>query len=321
MTNDEHLSEGRADSAIRHVRPAAAQPERVSIEEQTRNVQLSPDPVGEPDTYTWLLTTLDGCPACGTRLAADVLVCNACGRSFAVIVRPAQRSRTTVALIGAWGIGMAGAALALIGVGMQLAGITPQTNTRHVLLWIAGVSLVLGSFTSLMAWGCWGRRVFALYTGIALSLLFGLAGVGAGIYFSGQLGLILAIVCILSVSALLLMHLAVAREFIGERRRAVFPTNTTSAIGFHREGRAYYESGLLFLAAQRWARALGKDPANTIYLQALGLVLAKLGHYDRALSQIERALQSEPDNQQIRESYELVRRQATSHRASIVDRP
>jgi tetratricopeptide (TPR) repeat protein len=234
-----------------------------------------------------------------------------------VIVRPEQRSRTTVALIGAWGIGMAGAALALIGVGMQLAGITPQTNSRQMLLWIAGSSTALGSFATLMAWGCWGRRVFALYSGIALSLLFGLAGIGAGLYFSDQLGLIVVIVSLLSTCALLLMHLAVAREFTGERRRATFPSSTTSAIGFYQEGRAYYQSGLLFLAAQRWARALGKDPANATYLHSLGLVLAKLGYYDRALSQIERALQSEPDNQQIRESYELVRRQATSHRSPI----
>jgi hypothetical protein len=318
MMNDEHLSEGRAGSPIRRLRLSAAQPAPPSIGEKTRNVQLSSDPVGEPDTYTWLLTTPDGCPACGARLAAEALVCHACGRSFAVIVRPAQRSRTTVALIGAWGIGVAGAALALFGVGMQLAGITPRTNTRQVLLWIAGVSLVLGSFTTLMAWGCWGRRVFALYSGIALSLLFGLAGIGAGLYFSDQLGLIVVIISLLSTSALLLMHLAVAREFIGERRRAVFPTSTTSAIGFYREGREYYESGLLFLAAQRWARALGKDPANATYLHALGLVLAQLGHYNRAIGQIERAMRSEPDNTQIRESYELVRQQAVCDQESAV---
>lgn len=204
---------------------------------------------------------------------------------------------------------------------MQMIGITPQTNTRQVLLWIAGVSAALGSFATLMAWGCWGRRAFALYSGIALSLLFGLAGVGAGLYFSGQLGLSLVIVSLLSMSALLLMHLAVAREFIGERRRATFPTSTTSAIGFYREGRAYYKSGLLFLAAQRWTRALGKDPSNTTYLQALGLVLAKLGHYDRALSQLERAIRLEPDNKQVKESYEMVRRQAASRRSSITCRP
>lgn len=268
-------------------------------------------PPGEPDTYIWLLTTLDGCPACGATIAPDAPACGACGRSLLVTVRPAERSQTVFTLAGAWAIGACGGALALLGSALRLTGALPGANNSPR-LWLPLTlgTLALAVFATLMAWGCWTRRPFALYCGIALAALLGITGIGAGLIVRGLLALILVIVGVLAASALILMHLAAAREFLGERRRQGFATRATSAIGLYQEGRACYEAGLWFMAAQRWARAIGKDPGNPTYMHALGLVLARLGHYDRALGQIERALQAAPGNARIRESYEWVRREA-----------
>jgi tetratricopeptide (TPR) repeat protein len=263
-----------------------------------------------PDTYTWLLTRLDGCPACGATIAADAIDCGACGRSLVTLVRPTNRSVTAFSLAGAWVFGLAGSILALIGTLAQVLGVTARTNSPRVLSGLLIGTVALAIFSGVMIWGCVERRPFALYIGIALATLLGAAGVVAGLVLGGTLSLILVIVSVLVASALILMHVSVAREFHGERRRQVFEVVATSAMGLYKEGREYYDAGLHFLAAQRWARAVGKDPTNASYLHSLGLVLAQLGHYERALGQIESAMRSAPDNAEIRKSHAMVRRQA-----------
>jgi len=226
------------------------------------------------------------------------------------LVRPKDRSVTAFSLAGAWVFGLAGSILALIGALAQVLGVTTRTNSPQVLRGLLIGTVALAIFSGVMAWGCVERRPFALYIGIALATLLGAAGVVAGLVLGRTLSLILVIVSVLAASTLILMHISVAREFHGEWRRQVFEVGATSGKGLYKEGREYYDAGLHFLAAQRWARAIGKEPANASYLHSLGLVLAQLGHYDRALGQIESAMRSAPDNAEIRKSYGMVRRQA-----------
>jgi tetratricopeptide (TPR) repeat protein len=266
----------------------------------------------EPDTYTWLLTIRDACPACGAPLALDAPACAACGRSFMTLVQPAGRSVAARTLIGLWTFGTLGMVLALIGTLFQLLGVTPQTNSSTVLRWLLIGSVATGSFSALMAWACWGRRPFALYVGITLAALLGLAGVAVGLLFRGTIGLGLATAGILAAIILIMTHISALPEFRGELRRQVFASSATSGKGLYREGRAHYAAGLRFLAAQRWARAIGKEPSNVAYMHALGLVLAQLGHHDRALSQLDRARQLDPNDSEIRKSYETVYRVVNS---------
>ena len=268
----------------------------------------------ERDTYTWLLTLQDACPTCGAPLGPEAPGCAACGRSLLILVRPPQRSLATTTLIGMWVFGMLGATLALIGTLSQLLGVTQRANSAAVLRWLLFGSAGGAIFSAIMAWGCWSRRPFALYLGIALSALLGVAGVAAGLLLKGAPALALVAVGLLAAIGLILTHIATAHEFRGEWRRQAFAPRATSGKGLYLEGHEYYQAGLHFLAAQRWARALGKEPSNAAYMHALALALAQLGHQDRALGQIERALRADPGNPEIRESYEIIRKHVVRSR-------
>jgi hypothetical protein len=262
-----------------------------------------------PDTYTWLLTHPPACPACGAAHAPDTPACGACGRSFMVLVRPERRSPATMTLVGLWWFGVLGAVLALVGTGAQILGLTEQTNSPVTLRWLVASSLMIGLVSTVMAWSLYARQIAALYVGILIALLVGAAGVVAAFLIRGLLGLLLATSGLLAAVVLLMTHAVALPEFRGELRRQAFETSATSALGLYQEGRAAYQSGLRFLAAQRWARAIGKEPGNAVYVHALGLVLAQLGHHQRALGQLERALRLAPDHPEIRRSYELLRQQ------------
>jgi hypothetical protein len=263
-----------------------------------------------PDTYTWLLTHPPACPACGAAHAPDAPGCGACGRSFMALVRPARRSPATMTLVGLWWFGLLGAVLAIVGTGAQILGLTEQTNNPTVLRWLVAGSLLAGLVSTLMAWGLYARQIAALYVGMLIAVLAGTAGVVAAFLIKGLLGLLLASGGLLTAIVLLMTHVVVLPEFRGELRRQTFETSATSALGLYQEGRAAYQSGLRFLAAQRWARAIGKEPGNVAYVHALGLVLAQLGHRERALGQLERALRLAPSHPEIRRSYELMRHES-----------
>lgn len=261
------------------------------------------------DTFTWLLTRAEACPACGASQAPAAPGCGACGRSLLVRYRPPQRSNTAKALAGAWLLGGMGALLALIGTLAQVLGVTKQTNSDLVLRTLLIGSTLAGLFCAAMTWACLERRPGALYVGIALAALLGAAGFVGGLLLRGPLGLGLATGCVFGALALVVMHLSVMREFRGELRRQSHPVGGGSARGMARQGREYLIAGLPFAAAQCWARALGKEPGNAEYLHALGLALARLGEHDRAAAQIERALAIDPGNAEFGRSLALVQGQ------------
>lgn len=259
------------------------------------------------DTYTWLLSRAGACPACGADLAALAPACAACGRSFLQLHRPPRHSATARALAGAWAIGFLGALLMLVGTLFQVFGVVERTNTPQLLRVLLVGTTGAALFCALMAWACAARQPLALYTGGALSAGLGLASIAGGLWLRGPLGLALATLGGLASGALLFMHIAVAPEFRGELRRQSFAISASSARGLAREGRVFLMAGLPFLAAQCWARALGKEPGNAEYMHALGLALARLGYTERALGQIERAMRAEPGNPEFRRSYEALR--------------
>ena len=117
------------------------------------------------DTFTWLLTRAEACPACGAGLSPAAPGCNACGRSLLVRYRPPQRSNTAKALAGAWLLGGMGALLALIGTLAQVLGITEQTNSDLVLRTLLIGSTLAGLLCAAMTWACLQRRPGALYVG------------------------------------------------------------------------------------------------------------------------------------------------------------
>lgn len=262
----------------------------------------------QPDIYTRLLQDAAACPACGGAAQLDVERCPQCGRPLMAIVRPVERSHGVFALAGVWTIATLGSLLFAAGVLLRPPDAAAESsNFPWSVVMVVGC-LVLGLFTSLMAWGSWTRRPFTLYVGTTLAALLVLGGVAAGLIVQGQGGLILVSLSVLLGSPVVITHLLLGREFLGERRRLTFDTRTTSAKGLYNEGRSFYDTGLYFVAAQRWARAVSKNPTEPAYLHAFGLALARLGYYEDALSQIERAIRMEPEEQQFRQSYTVIER-------------
>lgn len=265
------------------------------------------------DTYSWLLAPGTRCPACGADSTPGAPKCARCGRSLMRLYRPPQRSTTTRALVGAWLIGLFGTVLALIGALFQVFGVIERSNSPQILRALLIGCTILGLFCALMVWGCFNRRAFALLIGIALAIGLGVAGIIGGLRLKGPPGLAVATLAMLVAGALSLMHLAVVREFRGEWRPERFAITASSGKGLFREGRANADAGLHFLAAQCWARAIGKEPGNAEYMHALGLSLARLGQYQRALDQLERAARLDPTNPHLRQSCALVRQQLDVH--------
>lgn len=285
----------------------------------------------EQDTFTWLLATSDGCPACGRPVNIDAPHCSSCGKGLTVLVRPEARSTAVMSLAGLWGIIAAGAALLAIGATLEAIGMVPretsteQSQILRSLARLAGIQsfdqpvttaptptwflpvmlgLVVGGGT--MAGVTWARRPFALYAGIGVALLLAAAGIAVGLRLRGMPALAPVISGLLLASFLILSYLSATPQFLGERRPIGRTPHSSSALGLYREGEAAYQAGLFFLAAQHWARALGKNPGDPALMHALGLALARLGQRERALAQLERAIQVAPHDARIRETYRLI---------------
>lgn len=265
----------------------------------------------EPNTYTWLLTAADACPACGRGGVSSADICPACGRELVLVVKPPQRSVNAFTLAMAWSFAVGVALLAIVACAMQLLGTMEPVNDPALLRAVLAAATAGGLFALVLAWGCWTRRPFSLYVGIALAALAGLAGAVAGLRLLDDLpALSAALLSLLLAGGLILMHVSTIGEFRGQRRRLDTGVSAQNARQLYAQGREHYAVGLTFLAAQCWVRAVGRDPANVGYHHALGLALAKLGHPDRAAVELERALALAPENSQLRQDYDFVRRQA-----------
>jgi Tfp pilus assembly protein PilF len=66
-----------------------------------------------------------------------------------------------------------------------------------------------------------------------------------------------------------------------------------------------------YMAAQEWEVAVSKKPYEVNYLHALGLAYAQLKQPEKARAMLDRAIQSAPDNPQIKESRALIDQMTT----------
>jgi tetratricopeptide (TPR) repeat protein len=126
--------------------------------------------------------------------------------------------------------------------------------------------------------------------------------------FRNTPALIIAALCVGGAAALGLSYFAALGEFLGEERRVSYTPHGSSGRELYHEGRGHYAEGRIFLAAQCWARAIGREPGNAAYLHALGLALARLGQRERALAELARAQAAAPDDREIQASYTMVQK-------------
>jgi tetratricopeptide (TPR) repeat protein len=185
----------------------------------------------------------------------------------------------------------------------------------------AAVGLLFGVGIVQVARALLRRERWAYYVAIILSvlgsvaILFGIAQAGAigqppaNSRVFEQIAVVarvaLFIAAIFQIASFLLVILSY-RDFFGPMVRFQPAVEPAEHHQHYNNGVAYKDRGMWFMAAQEWEAAVIKKPREPNYLHALGLAYAQLKQYDRARTTLDRALQTAPDNQQIKESRALV---------------
>lgn len=295
----------------------------------------APAPIpADADTYTWLLQADQACPFCGMSRTPARRTCPSCYAPLIERHRAARRSTATFTLAILSGVGGFALLLVSLGIGLRMLGFFPVTDTtgdsplfqalRMVIQlpaytgprwqlpdWSFPAMIVLGILAMALAGAFWSRKPFAFYAGIALT--FSGAAVLAAteiMLVGGNIGMILVMITVACVGGTVLVLLAAAPDLLGEVRPLNLAIQGANPHELFDEGRAHYQVGGTFLAARCWAAALAKAPRTPTVLHALGLALARLGHTDRALQQLEVALHESPQDAELRRSYELLRQES-----------
>jgi tetratricopeptide (TPR) repeat protein len=251
---------------------------------------------------------------------------------------PEKRSLALTMLGVLWGIG--GGLVLLITALMFLlflrvrqdAPAGPGAGSADALLLAVAILLVTGLLYIGLARGLLARRRWAFYANlvlIVLSLFGTLSSVAAGALLVALLGtslgrganagslagtISLIAVVVLGIGFVLLpivLTILSVRDFFGPKVRFQPAVESADHLVHYNNGIAYKNRGMWYMAAQEWEAAVSKKPREPNYLHALGLAYAQLKQPDRARATLDRALQSAPDNLQIKESRALIDQIAT----------
>jgi tetratricopeptide (TPR) repeat protein len=279
------------------------------------------------------------CPYCGMPTVLKQQACTQChGNLMARATPPSKRSLALTMLGFLWGIGGVLLLLATVLVFFlflwlrQSAQVGSAVGSADSLLLAVAVTLVIGLFCIGLARGLLARRLWAYVANIiliVLSFFSTLNIVASRVLLSGWLlaGLgrvqnaesvagtsSLIVVAVLGIGFVLLpivLTLLSYRDFFGPKVRFQPIIEPADHLVHYNNGIAYKNRGMWYMAAQEWEVAVSKKPHETNYLHALGLAYAQLKRPEQARATLDRAIQSAPDNPQIKESRALIDQMAT----------
>ena len=274
------------------------------------------------------------CPYCGMPTVLKQQACTQChGNLMARATPPSKRSLALTMLGFLWGIG--GVLLLLVTVLVfflflwlrQSAQVGAAVGSADALLLAVAVTLVIGLCYIGLARGLLARQRWAYFTNIILIVLsfFGtLSSVAASTLLIGLLLATLSraqnaeaaagtasliVLIVLGIAFVLLpivLTLLSYRDFFGPMVRFQPAIEPADHLVHYNNGIAYKNRGMWYMAAQEWELAVSKKPRETNYLHALGLAYAQLKQPEKARATLDRAIQSAPDNPQIKESRALI---------------
>jgi tetratricopeptide (TPR) repeat protein len=274
------------------------------------------------------------CPYCGAPTVLKQHACTQCRGDLMVrAAPPAKRSLALTVLGFLWGVG--GVLLLLITLleFFLFLWLRQSIPTRAVggsadgLLLAVAITLVVGMFYVILARGLLARRLWAYVTNIVLIVLsfFGtLSGAAATTLLIGLLLSTLgrtrnaqavagtASLIVLAVLGIAFVLLPIAltimsyRDFFGPKVRFQPIVEPAEHLVHYNNGIAYKNRGMWYMAAQEWDVAVSKKPTEASYLHALGLAYAQLKQPEKARGILDRAIQIEPANLQIKESRALI---------------
>ncbi len=274
------------------------------------------------------------CPYCGTPTVLKQQACTQChGSLMARATPPSNRSLALTMLGFLWGI--AGVLLLLLTVLVfflflwlrQSAQVGIAISSADSLLLAVACTLVIGLLSIGLARGLLARQLWAYFTNmivIVLSFFGTLSGVAASTLLielllaglgraqsaeavAGTASLMISIgLGIAFVLSPIILTLLSYRDFYGPMVRFQPVIEPTDHLVHYNNGIAYKNRGMWYMAAQEWEVAISKKPRETNYLHALGLAYAQLKQPEQARAILDRAIQSAPDNPQIKESRALI---------------
>jgi tetratricopeptide (TPR) repeat protein len=279
------------------------------------------------------------CPYCGAPTVLKQQACTQCRGDLMLRAAPPEKRSLALTVLGTlWGIGgvlvlISGALLFLLFLRLrQDAQAIPGAGSADALLLSVAITLVLGLLYFGLARGLLARRRWAFYVNlvlIVLSLFGTLSSLAAGALLAallsasvgragsagtlpGTIGLVIVVVVGIGFVLLPIVLTALSvRDFFGPKMRFQPVVEAADHLVHYNNGIAYKNRGMWYMAAQEWEAAVSKKPREPNYLHALGLAYAQLKQPDRARATLDRALQSAPDNLQIKESRALIDQIAT----------
>jgi tetratricopeptide (TPR) repeat protein len=265
--------------------------------------------------------------------------CTQCHGNLMVRVTPSSKRSLALTILGfLWGIG--GVLLLLVTVLVfflflwlrQSAQVGTAGGSADSLLLAVAVTLVIGLFYIILARGLLARRLWAYVTNIVLIVLSFFVTLSSVAASTLLIGLLLAnlgrarnaeavagtasliVVTVLGIVFVLLpivLTLLSYRDFFGPKVRFQPAIEPAEHLVHYNNGIAYKNRGMWYMAAQEWDVAVSKKPHEPNYLHALGLAYAQLKQTEKARAMLDRAIQSAPDNPQIKESRALIDQMAT----------
>jgi tetratricopeptide (TPR) repeat protein len=279
------------------------------------------------------------CPYCGMPTVLKQQACTQChGSLMARATPPSKRSLALTMLGFLWGIGGVLLLLATVLVFFlflwlrQSAQVGTAIGSSDALLLAMAVTLVIGLCYIGLARGLLARQLWAYFTNIILIVLsfFGMLSSAAASTLligwllanlsraqnaeavAGTASLIgLTVLGIAFVLLPIVLTLLCYRDFFGPMVRFQPAIDPADHLVHYNNGIAYKNRGMWYMAAQEWEAAVSKKPRETNYLHALGLAYAQLKQPEKARATLDRAIQSAPDNPQIKESRALIDQMAT----------
>jgi tetratricopeptide (TPR) repeat protein len=289
------------------------------------------------------------CPYCGAPTMLSQERCAQCHNSLMLRGTPRATRSVPLTILGIlWMIsgvlqllgGLAALVLGLIAFSSlqsQMHRLNPKASvpfpTQIFLPLVVG--LVVGGITIAIGRGLLRRERWAYIITLAFTVIGVLAVVLAFVLTGGSLvalirlpsgslppdaaynlgvasaPLIAGLLVGLAVQALYVLLVGLSyRDFFGPMVRFQPELSEGDHVEHYNSGVAYKDRGMWHIAAREWEAAIKLKSRDSTYLHALGLAYAQLGRFDQARTTLDTATQVAPDNQQIKESRELVERMA-----------
>jgi tetratricopeptide (TPR) repeat protein len=274
------------------------------------------------------------CPYCGAPTVLKQQACTQCRGDLMLRAAPPSKRSLALTVLGfLWGLGGVLCLLVAVLVFFLFLWLrqSPQASTAagsaDVLLLAVAITLVFGLFYIILARGLLARRLWAYVTNIVLIVLsfFGtLSSVAVGTLLIGSLlaslgrarnaeavagTASLIVVAVLGIAFVLLpiiLTFLSYRDFFGPKVRFQPVIEPADHLVHYNNGIAYKNRGMWYMATQEWDVAVSKKPHEPNYLHALGLAYAQLKQPEKARAILDRAIQIEPNNPQIKASRALI---------------